>query len=52
MCHNIVWYIFVDILEDAATMKVEAAVSLIVLPTIRLYDVTIQMTACFIVTAV
>jgi hypothetical protein len=41
-----------DILEDAATVKMEAAVSLIVLPTLRLHDVTMQKTACFIVMAV
>jgi hypothetical protein len=41
-----------DILEDTATVKMEAAVSLIVLLTIRLRDVMMQKTACFIVIAV
>ena len=41
-----------DILEDAATVKIEVAVSLTVLPTVRLHDVMMQKTACFIVTAV
>jgi hypothetical protein len=38
------------ILEDAATVKMEAAVFLIILPTIRLHDVMMQKTARFIVT--
>jgi len=52
MCHSIVWYILMDILEDAATVKKEVAVLLILLPTIRLHDVTMQKTPCFVVTAV
>jgi len=52
MCHSIVCYILMDILEDTATVKMEAAVSLLVLLTIRLHDVMMQKTACFIVTAV
>jgi hypothetical protein len=41
-----------DILEDAATVKMEVAVFFIVLPTLRLHDVKMQKTACFIATAV